>query len=199
MFHWFFSTWSQNFIQSWFVVFDIGGGAIEMVHPVYIRCHGCKTKWVFSKHNNFFPCGNYQPLPLHQTCKTFHFVKHTLTIVHIGSFFLLAANMPFHKNVPVRSFYYVWAGPSHWKVQLCQNWYKTVTQDMSYTSLRLKPRLHIGLIWIWEWNQDFKWALYEFKTESKTQYMPYSSLRLRKRPISLGRHETERDTWLQGF
>ena len=52
----------------------------------------------FSKDNNFCPCGNNLPLPHHQSCKTFHFVKHTLPIIHIGSFFLLAANMPFHQK-----------------------------------------------------------------------------------------------------
>ena len=76
------------------------------------------------------------------------------------------------KSVRLKSFHRTYG-----QVQLCQNWYETVTQDMSYTSLRLKPRPQIGLIWIWDWNQDFKWASYKSKTETKTQYMPYSSLR----------------------
>ena len=58
------------------------------------------------------------------------------------------------------------------------NFVKTETQDMSYLSLRLKPRLQIGLIYGSE-SETKTGALYEFKTESETQYMPYSSLRQR--------------------
>ena len=129
-----------------------------------------------SKDSNFCPCGNYQPLPPHQTCKTFHFVKHTLTIVHIGSFFLLAANMPFHKICQWDPF--IMCGQDQTLSKLkrdCNSGYvlhksetETKTTYRPYMNLRVKPKLQMGFIRVQDWDRDSVYALFKSETETET-------------------------------
>ena len=135
----------------------------------------------FVKDNNFCSCGNYQQLPPHQTCETYHFFKCTSPIFLIGSFFPLAANMPFHQKCASENLLLCLGrtqsltGPLSKLIWDCNSGYvlyesdtETKTTNRPYMNLRLKPRLQMGFIRVQDWDPDSLYTLFKSETETET-------------------------------